>query len=127
MILRPASRLTPALTVALAAVLTACDDTGPGELDVSVLGGSAAAVVALTGEGITGIEPVGGTRAYGAPGSVPGTYRVVLVGPVPGTLRFRVAVEDRSMPVPRGHVVEATDGHNQPIPVSGLEVRIEEP
>lgn len=104
-----------------------CDDLGPAEFQVSVDGDAAAAVVELTGEGITGVQSVGSTRAVGAPGPTAGTYRVVLVAPVSGPLRFKVNVADGSRPPPSGRVLEASDGGNQPRSVTGLAVRVEGP
>ena len=120
--MRPALRLLCAL---LPWVALGCDDAGPAQLAASVDGDAAAVLVELMGEGITGVESVGGTRALGAAGPTPGTYRVVLVAPVSGLLRFQVNVRDGSRPPPTGRVLEASDGGNQPRGVSGLTVRVE--
>ncbi len=112
--------------VLLGLAAAACDDHGPGEFAGTVRGQAGAVVVELTGPGITGVGPVGATRAYGAPGAVDGTYRVLLVAPVASDLRFTVTVADQSEGPPSGRVVSAADGRNRPVSPAGLIVSIEE-
>lgn len=125
-------RSSLALTLALAGALQAsgCDSDpeGPGELRgwvTSSSGAPAAAIVTVTGSGIVGLSPAGGTRVYGAPhpGS-PDTHRGVLVNTTPGELQFRVRVEDVRAALPVGTVLEAVDELNRPVVTGSFQVRI---
>lgn len=111
-------------TILLMAMM-ACEEAGPADYLSVVEGGAAAAVVELTGEGIIEVESVGTTRVIARPSSGPATWRVILVSPVAAPLRFLVSVRDGSRPPPNGRVLEATDGANEPLSVSGLRVRLE--
>ncbi|RMH12659.1 MAG: hypothetical protein D6701_13250 [Gemmatimonadetes bacterium] len=98
-------------------VAAACGDggpSGPGNLEASVDGGSlalGAAVIQVTGQGITGFGGAGGTRVFSNQ-TGPTTHRVVVVGQTPGRLNFTIAVEDRGAGLPTLAVVEAVDGAN---------------
>jgi len=88
-------RLAIGLTAIL--LLGACDSgsSGPGDLTGiletpgPVLGG---ALLEVTGKGITKFSDSGNTRVFAATTDVPGTYRVILMTKVPGSLQFRVSV-----------------------------------
>ena len=124
------SAATRPLLFLLAGVLAlgGCGDgpRGPGPVSATVEGSAplGAAVLEVTGDGITGFQGSGSTRTFDA--SVgPGVYRVVVVGTNPGALPFRILVEDRAGALPSAALVSAVDGSNVPFStVSGLSVRV---
>lgn len=119
------------LGAALAATLAlaGCDSepSGPGHLDAvltAVGEPPGGAVLVVTGPGIQGVSPAGSSRVYGARVGVSESWRVVLVGAVPGELHFRVDVDDVAADPPVASVLQVVDGQNQPFAgVAGFEVR----
>lgn len=111
--------------VALAVMLAACGDSGgpegPGSFEGTVRSSTAevgAVVLELTGPGIQGIEGIAGTRAFesaSAAGAATDAHRVVLVSDTPGSMGFRVRVDDLAAGAPRAILVSAVDGENQRI------------
>ena len=107
------------VSVAFAA---ACSDDprGPGTLDLVVRGGAplGAAVVQITGAGVTGAEGIAPGWVELIPvapsGSTP-VHRLVVVQETAGDLRVRLAVSDVSAPPPRVVVVEASDRFDLPV------------
>ncbi len=125
-------RSSVALVLALAGALQAssCDSDpeGPGQLQARVTSSSgppSAAIVTVTGDGIVGLSPAGGTRVYSAlhPG-LSDTHRGVLVNTTPGELQFRIQVQDVSAALPVGTVLEAVDELNRPVVTGSFQVRI---
>lgn len=108
---------------ALAALAWGCDSgpSGPGQLIASLeptgqpLGG---AVLEVVGRGIEGFDESGSTRVFSAPTSQPNTYRVVLVGATPGTLEFRVSVQDVGGKNPTAALINIVNGENLPLPAT---------
>jgi hypothetical protein len=98
-----------------------CDSgpSGPGDLTGiletpgPVLGG---AVLEVMGKGITKFSDSGGTRVFFSATDVPNTYRVVLLASVPGTLQFRVSVQDKGARRPDVSVVNLVSGENLTLP-----------
>ncbi len=117
--------------VLVAAILLAgCDlgPSGPSRVLGTVTGnpGLGAAVVEVTWQGVTDFEGRGSTRVYAA--RIPGTtdkYRVILVDPVGGDLRFTVVLEERRLDGPALAVVSAAGTNNLDLPVGGLRVVLE--
>jgi len=106
------------LLLALAALgLGACSDdgpSGPGPVSATVTGAAlGGAVLEVTGTGITGFEGAGSSQVFHG-STAPGVYRLVVVGPGAGELRFQILVEDRSGMLPTGVVISAVDGANLP-------------
>ena len=105
-------------TVALfgALMLAGCDSgpSGPGTLIASVTGNSLGGVVLeITGVGIQGFEGLDNTQAYAAPlAGSPNAYRVLLIVPGGGDLRFEIQVEDVGMDDPVMTVVSAAGADN---------------
>lgn len=90
---------------ALGAVVVAgaCSDegpvSGPGTMTATLAGPNAAegaAVVALLGDGVGDISPIGSTEVYARAAN--GSTRIVLINPNGGELSFRVAVSDTTQP-----------------------------
>lgn len=113
-------------------LLSACDSgpSGPGAVDARVEPGetgAAAAVVEVTGDGVRGFEAAGDTRIFASEVTgTPGLFRLVLVNPGPGEMRFRIEVEDRGARLPSGTVLFAADTANAPVhAVDELDVRVE--
>jgi len=114
-------RLAIGLTAIL--LLGACDSgsSGPGDLTGiletpgPVLGG---ALLEVTGKGITKFSDSGNTRVFAATTDVPGTYRVILMTKVPGSLQFRVSVEDKGAKRPDVSVVNVVSGENLSLPAT---------
>ena len=100
-----------------ALALGACSDDGPdgpGPLSATISGPTmGAAIVEVTGSGITGFEGAGSAHVVDA-STAPGVYRVIVVGETPGSLSFDILVEDRSAALPTGFVISAVDGSNLP-------------
>lgn len=111
------------MVVAAALVLGACDSgpSGPGELNGTVetpgpvLG---AAVLEVEGKGITGFSGSGATHAFFALTDVENTYRVVLISEAPGTLQFRVSVQNVGAKKPAASVVNVVSGGDLPLPAT---------
>jgi hypothetical protein len=114
----------------LLASLAACDSgpSGPGSVLGTVTGSPdlGAVVLDVTWTGVQGFEGQGSTQAYSAP--VPGDanrYRLVLIDPVGGDLRFGIDVDDVYLEGPVVTVVSAADRSNQPMSVANLKVGLE--
>jgi hypothetical protein len=115
---------------ALAALaLAACDwgTTGPGTLDARVTGDVplGGVVLDVTWRGAEAFNGRGSTQVYWAPidGS-PDRYRVILIAPPGEELLFSVEIEDVHAEPPTVTVAEATDAGSEPVPASGVRVRI---
>ncbi|MGW8265534.1 MAG: hypothetical protein ACWGSQ_04150 [Longimicrobiales bacterium] len=110
-----------ALLVSILMLGVACDSgpSGPGELTGILetpgpdLGG---AVLEVVGKGVTGFSGSGGTHVFSAATGVENTYRVVLLAQTPGTLQFRVSVEDTGAKKPSVSVVSVVTGTNLSVP-----------
>ncbi len=122
-----------AAIVAAALVLAACDSgpKGPGTLSVVVSGANLGGVVLqVSGKGIRGFQAAGSAKVYSAQGgSVPGSpnelvYRVIVLGPQPGTLQFGIRTRDVAGPKPSIAVIDAVDGANNPVPGGGIHVSV---
>lgn len=94
-------RRLPLLLGAL--LFAACSDegpvSGPGTMTATLTGPNAqegAAVLALLGDGIGEVRPVGGTEVFSRATS--SRVQVVLVNEAGGALSFRVAVPDTTQP-----------------------------
>ncbi len=124
-------RRTVAAAATLAVVgLLGCDSgpRGPGMVAGTVTGDPqlGAVVLEITWRGIQGFEGLGTTRAYSAP--VPDSenrYRVILVDPNGGELRFGINVDDAYLEGPVVTVVSAAGTDDLPKPVAGLGVLLE--
>lgn len=123
----------PALALALAGILAlaGCDSgpEGPGVLPARVTSPQplGAVVVEFTGTGITGFEPRGTTRVFGAAGGAGSTrHRVILVSPAGATdIPFGIAFTDRAGDMPSVVAVVAASPTNAVVSSAGLKVRIE--
>ena len=115
---------------ALVLALAACDSgpSGPGTIDAVVESPQAlgAVVLEFAGVGIEGFEAQGSTQAYSArlSGAEP-KWRVVLVSPDGGSLRFGIQVTDRRSVQPVVTAVTAATPSNIPVTPGGLQVRLE--
>jgi hypothetical protein len=125
--MRP-GRAVYAVTVA-AVLAVACDSGpgGPGTLVASVTGNSLGGVVLeVRGAGILGFEGLDNTRVYAAPlAEVADGYRVLLIDPEGGELRFEIQVEDVGMGDPIMHVVSAAGVDNLTQLTAGIETRVQ--
>ena len=100
-----------------------CDDgpSGPGELTGLVetpgpiLG---AAVLEISGKGITGFSGSGGTRVFHSVAAQGDPHRLVLLAQTPGQLQFRVSVQDLGAKRPAVSVVNVVSGENMPLPAT---------
>lgn len=111
----------------LALGMVACSDggpSGPGAWTGLVRSSTApagAVILELDGVGITEVDGVGPTHAFAhrtaGPDPVDGseTWRVVLVTAAPGSMSFRVPVEDLGAGAPRAVVISAVDGEDEPL------------
>lgn len=112
------------LLVVLVLGFGGCDagPKGPGEFQATLqspVPALGAALLEVKGKGITGfVAPSGGAQVLWAPTSTPDTYRVLVISPAPGTLRFQVAVQDRGGPKPTATVLNVATGDNLPLPVT---------
>ncbi|MFQ5535819.1 MAG: hypothetical protein ACE5GJ_00070 [Gemmatimonadota bacterium] len=109
---------------------SACDSgpSGPGTLNARVEGPPTlgAAVIEVTGGGIQGFEDQGDTRVYGAMVSeVENRYRVVVISPEGGTIRFGIRVDDVGADLPSASVVTTASTDNLPALGTGVSVKIE--
>jgi hypothetical protein len=112
-----------AFAVIVAVTAWGCDSgpSGPGQLIASLdptiqpLGG---AVLEVVGKGIEGFGESGSTRVFSAPMSQANAYRVVLVSDMPGTLEFRVSVQDLAANSPTAAVVNVVNGENMALPAT---------
>ena len=100
---RAARLLRRIMLASMLLVVAACSDeapvSGPGTLTATLSGpngAEGAAVLALLGDGVGSVTPVGATEAYVREGD--SQLRVVLVNPAGGALSFRVAVADTTEP-----------------------------
>jgi hypothetical protein len=112
--------LSALLILPLILPLAGCDrgPSGPGSWEGRLEGPATAgaAFLVISGEGIEGVEGVGGTFLFMNEAPEERSARVVVVGdPGGGPLTFRVQVRDRSTGVPTGAVVELFDQENQRI------------
>jgi hypothetical protein len=104
------------------------DPSGPGTLDLVVSGPAplGAAVIQITGAGVTGADgalPGWVELVPVAPAGSTPVHRLVVVQETAGDLRVRLAVVDVSAPPPRAVVVEASDRFDLPVANPGsLEV-----
>ena len=104
-------------TALLGAALTACGSDqpvplGPGALEATLVspnGPEGAAVLELAGPGLGEVTVAEGEVFEQADGN---TTRLVIVRDIPGQIRFRVQVIERSEP-PTATVVEVADGTNE--------------
>ncbi len=87
------------VALALMVVAVACSDeapvAGPGTLTATIVGpngAEGAAVVALLGDGVTGVTPFGETEVRARVGAA--STQIVLIHPTGGDLTFQVAVSD---------------------------------
>lgn len=109
---------------------TACDSgpKGPGELSATVSGRElGAAVLEVSGPGITSFQGQGGSRVFSAalsPNALVPTYRVIVVDPEGGDLHFGIRVEDVAAQLPTVAVLQAVGPTNVSVPGSGLQVRV---
>jgi hypothetical protein len=109
---------------------TACDSgpKGPGALSATVSGRVlGAAVLEVSGPGITSFEGQGGSRVFSAalsPNAVTPSYRVIVVDPEGGDLHFGIRVEDVAAQLPTVAVIQAVDSANAPVPGSAVQVRV---
>jgi len=120
--------------IALAATFTlflaACDSTpdGPGTIDAIVeapqpLG---AVVLEFTGGGVEGFDGQGDTQVYSAlVAPAESRYRVILVSPDGGPLRFGVRVSNVREAQPAVTAVTAVSPTNQFVTPTGLQVRLQ--
>jgi hypothetical protein len=107
------------MVAAVVVALSGCvsGPKGPGSV-VGIIEGPVplgAAILEVRGPDVLGFEGIDGTRVFHAM-MTEGVHRVLLVGDVPGNLRFRVQVADVGAPPPTGAVLSAADGANFPIP-----------
>ena len=124
---RPGHRLLGLLVVA---TLAGCDlgPSGPGTVAGTVVGTAplGAVVLEVTGVGITGFTGQGDTQAYGAVVSdLEGRHRVVLVDRAGGQIQFGIRVQDLGAERPMITVVLAASPENQTVPITGIEVQLE--
>ncbi len=119
---------------AVMALATACDSgpKGPGTLAATVLSDQAlgAVVLMFTGGTVTGFEGQGSTQVYSS--AIPGTeaadptFRVILVSPDGGMLRFGIRVSDLDAARPVVTAITAATTANLPLePVPALRIKIE--
>ncbi|HSG07027.1 MAG TPA: hypothetical protein VLA36_01630 [Longimicrobiales bacterium] len=119
-----------ALAATLALILTACDSTpdGPGTIDAVVeapqpLG---AVVLEFTGGGVEGFDGQGDTQVYSAlVAPVESRYRVILVSPGGGPMRFGIRVVNVREAQPAVTAVSAVSPTNQFVTPAGLQVRLQ--
>lgn len=119
----------PLVALLGAFLLVGCGDdgpSGPGTVRAIVeaptpMGG---AIVELRGSGISGIRGAGTTVFSSAVGSDGSVHRVVVVRESSGSLSFDFDLSDVGT-LPRGTVVEAVDGSDDPLPtLGGIDVRM---
>lgn len=110
--------------------LAACETGphGPHTVNGTVVGTAdlAAAVLDVTWPGILGFEGQGSTQVYSAP--VTGEadrYRVILVAPAGGNLRFGIQVDGVYLQGPVVTVVEAAGSDDLPRSVADMQVLLE--
>lgn len=123
-------RLLTAVAALTAAALSACDSgpDGPGTVAGTVTGASdlGAAVLDVVWMGVQGFEGQGSTQVYAAPvAGEENRYRVILVGPTGGDLRFGIRVDDLYLEGPVVTVVEAATAANLALPVTDVRVLLE--
>lgn len=118
------------IVVVLAALVSACGDSGPqgpGSFRASVQAtgpAAGAAILDVTGPGIQGFQGTGDTRVFPALiDAAAGVHRVIAVS-ASGVISFRIQVEQVELGAPAVLVVDAADMQNGPRGPAGLEVQI---
>ena len=116
----------------LGAAGTGCDlgPSGRGSYAVSLVGDGemlGAALLLVTGEGLIGVEGVGGTLAWPGPVSPEtGEMRVLLVDlEASGMMTFRLMVRDRSGPSPSFAFLQVADRMNRRTTPGDTQIRLE--
>ncbi len=114
--------------VALAVGLGACgDDVRPGFLLVTFESPSVevgAVVVELAGAGLGAVQGVGGAVAV-AHDQPDASLRVLTSSTGPVAPRFRIAVDNVNMDLPRATLLQAVDLQNRPVVgTAGVQIRI---
>ena len=115
----------------LLGLLAGCDSgpEGPGFLTARIDGPTplGAAVIEVTGAGVTGFEGAQTTHVIPREKGV-GVHRVVLIGEAAGDLIFQIGVQDVRATPPVATVLSAADGQNQPLgSVQAFRVQIARP
>lgn len=126
----PTRRVLTLVALAGAVFAAACDSgpSGPGTLKATVVTSQpmGAVVLELTGGGVTGFESQGSTLAYGAAVvNQTDKYRVVLVSPDGGEMRFGIQVTDVGAARPAVTAVSAATVDNKRLVPQDVQVRIE--
>ena len=119
---RGATRLVRfALVLALIWTAACSDDpSGPGTIDLVIRGPAplGAAVVQITGSGVSGVDAIASGWVELIPvapsGSTP-VQRLVVVQQEAGDLKVRLRVTDVAAPPPRATVIEASDRCDLPV------------
>lgn len=113
-------------------LMGACDlfgPSGPGTLTARVEGRGVevgAAVLRVSGPGVRGFSPAGGSRVFSREQLEPDTWRVVVVNPDAGGLLFGIEVDDVSGPPPSTLIFSAADASDDPVgPEANLRVTVE--
>ena len=116
-----ASRLRWALVLSTVTAVAACNrgPSGPGTLQAVIESPTVTAgavVLEVRGVGVNGITATPPIQSFSAPGSTPGSFRVVLVNPGDvAPLTLGITVDDLAADPPTATVVEATSLTNLPI------------
>ncbi len=123
-------RMVATATTLAAVGLAGCDSgpSGPGMVAGTVTGDPqlGAVVLDITWRGIQGFEGLGATQAYSAlVTDSENRYRVILVDPNGGDLRFGINVDDVYLEGPVVTVVFAAGTDDLPRSVAGLDVLLE--
>lgn len=109
------------LVVGMLTAVAACDSgpSGPGTVQAVIESSTltaGAVVVEIRGVGVNGITASPPLQVFSAPGSTPGTFRVVLVNPGDAApLTLGITVDDLAADPPTATVLEATALTNLPI------------
>lgn len=119
-----------ALAATFTLLLAACDSTadGPGTIDAIVEAPQAlgAVVLEFTGGGVEGFDGQGDTQVYSAlVAQAESRYRVILVSPEGGPLRFGIRVANVREAQPAVTAVTAVSPTNQFVTPTGLQVRLQ--
>lgn len=108
--------------------LAGCDDgpRGPGKLEAIVAGEALGGVLLqVDGPGIQSFSAHGDARVYASSDEVrPGRFRVIVISPASGDLRFSIHVDDLDMEAPSVMVLQATRADNRLVTPSAATVRI---
>ena len=109
-------------------ILAGCDDgpRGPGALEAIVVGEALGGVLLqVDGPGIQRFSAYGDARVYASSDDVrPGRFRVIVISPTSGDLRFSIHVDDLDMEGPSVMVLQATRADNRLVTPSAATVRI---